>query len=618
MKVSRFMLVVMLLLSQSVVAGTQQLLQLVDYVGVDYSGAVANHQVINDVEYNEMRDFAAGIIQQLQTLPDNKEKAGLIAQGKTLSELIRKIETADKIRVLVGSMRQQIINSYDIKAVPHSLPNLKQAAILYANQCASCHGEAGMGDGILSIGMEPPPINFNDRERYKQRTLYGLYSTISQGLDGTAMVAFSDLSEQQRWSLAFYVGRFAAQEQNKTLPFAQSNLADLATLTTTTPAQVEEVYGKRGLAIIDLLRTNPELLFNNESSLEFTKKKLSKVMDAYRKGDSDLAYQLAVQSYLDGFELVERNVNALDKNLKLEIESLMTGLRTKIRSGEPVNVIEKEIIVISAKLDAADKLLNSESISGVTAFSSAFFILLREGLEALLIVAALVAFLVKTKRQDGLRYIHFGWAGAIVLGLLTWWASLSLINISGASREITEGVGAIVATIVLLYVGFWMHDKTSAAKWKKFIDDNMQKALTSGTLWTLSGLSFIAVYREAFETILFYQALWVQTVETGKHMVFSGFISATSVLAIVGWLIMRYSVRLPLRQFFSVTGGLMFILAIIFAGKGVAALQEAGVIASSHITFFRVDLLGIYPNLQGLTVQLILIVMTVFLWKKKA
>jgi high-affinity iron transporter len=296
----------------------------------------------------------------------------------------------------------------------------------------------------------------------------------------------------------------------------------------------------------------------------------------------------------------------------------MTGLRNKIRGGESIEVIESEIASISNKLTIADDLLNSTSLSGSAAFASAFFILLREGLEALLIVAALAAFLVRPKRQDGLRYIHMGWISALALGLLTWWASTSLVSISGASREITEGVAAIVATLVLLYVGFWMHDKTSAAKWKKFIDDSMHKALTSGTLWTLTGLSFIAVYREAFETILFYQALWAQAGEAGKTMAFSGFLSAVGVLAVLGWLIMRYSVRLPLRQFFAVTGGLMFVLAIIFAGKGIAALQEAGVIISSPVNFFRFDLLGIYPNLQGLLVQLALIIVAVILWNKKS
>jgi high-affinity iron transporter len=117
-----------------------------------------------------------------------------------------------------------------------------------------------------------------------------------------------------------------------------------------------------------------------------------------------------------------------------------------------------------------------------------------------------------------------------------------------------------------------------------------------------------------FETILFYQALWVQTDEAGKSMALSGFGAGVAVLAILAWIILRYSARLPLRQFFSVTGVLMFVLALIFAGKGVAALQEAGYIPVSPVNFPRIDLLGIYPNMQGLMLQLGLLLLALFLW----
>jgi high-affinity iron transporter len=364
------------------------------------------------------------------------------------------------------------------------------------------------------------------------------------------------------------------------------------------------------------LRHHPELFYGKKSNLSFTKQKLLDALAAYKNGDIEMAYQAAVEAYLEGFELEEQNIKALDKALMLEIEAAMTGLRNKIRLNESAELIENEILLINQKLTLAEQLLSDTSLSGMTAFSSAFFILLREGLEALLIVAALIAFLIRTERRDGLRYIHIGWISALIMGVITWWVSLSLVTISGASREITEGLAAIVAAVVLLYVGFWMHSKVSAAKWKKFIDDNMQKALDSGTLWTLTGLSFIAVYREAFETILFYQALWVQTNEAGKAMGLGGFMAALAVLVVAAWLIMRYSARLPLRQFFAVTGALMFILAVVFAGKGVAALQEAGLIISTPVNFIRLDLFGIYPNLQGLLVQLSMIILAVILWNK--
>ncbi|VAW68762.1 hypothetical protein MNBD_GAMMA09-3528 [hydrothermal vent metagenome] len=615
------LLLMFTLLSRPLMADTQQLLQLIDYVGVDYSGAIVDGKVASEAEYAEMLDFTAGITQQLADLPEHRIKPELEKQAQTLALSVQQKKAATEVRQLTAQMHHQIVTAYEIVVVPRKQPDLIKAQQLYAENCTSCHGIDGSGNGPAAAGMEPAPTNFRDIERYKQRTLFGLHSTISQGVSDTAMPAFTQLSDDERWSLAFYVGGLAMLPGNLESTDGadiDNPLLNINKLTTTTPDQAEDLYGHNGATIMAYLRHHPDVFFNSESNLAFARKKLDEVITAYANNDPKTAYIYAVEAYLEGFELVEQNINAFNKPLKLEIEVAMTGLRNKIRKGESLQVIRNDIAFINEKLDIADELLGSKSLSGGAAFASAFFILLREGLEALLIVAALAAFLVRTKRKDGLVYIHLGWISALAAGLLTWWASVSLIDISGASREITEGVAAIVATVVLLYVGFWMHDKTSAAKWKKFIDDSMHKALSSGTLWTLTGLSFIAVYREVFETILFYQALWAQTNEAGKSMAMSGFGSAVAVLAVIGWLIMRYSVRLPLRQFFAVTGGLMFFLAIIFAGKGIAALQEAGVIISSPVNFFRIDLLGIYPNLQGLLVQLSLIIIAVILWNKKS
>lgn len=625
---AHILLVLLLFFARPLMADVQQLLQLIDYVGVDYSGAVEDGKVVNQAEYDEMLDFSAGIAQQLADLPEPAASAGkvkveLLEHSKQLSLWVQQKAAPTQIKQLTSTMHNKIITAYDIKVVPRKLPDLKRASQLYAEHCGSCHGAEGYGDGPAAKGMEPAPINFHDVERYQQRTLYGLHSTITQGVSDTAMGAYATLSDADRWSLAFYVGGMAllvdgSMIEAKQIDISNSPLLNISQLTIMTPDQAAELYGEDGATIMAYLRHHPEVFFNKESKLALAKLRLADVITAYKNKQHKKAYQYAVEAYLEGFELVEQNINAFNKPLRLEIEILMTGLRNKIRGEESLEVIESEIALINEKLDVAESLLGSKSLSGSAAFASAFFILLREGLEALLVVAALAAFLVRTKRKDGLRYIHFGWISALLLGMLTWWASLSLINISGASREITEGVAAIVATVVLLYVGFWMHDKTSAAKWKKFIDGSMQKALTSGTLWTLTGLSFIAVYREVFETILFYQALWAQTNEAGQSMALSGFISAVGVLSILGWLIMRYSVRLPLREFFAATGGLMFVLAIIFAGKGIAALQEAGLIISSPVNFVRIDWLGVYPNLQGLLVQLGLIIVAIVLWNRQS
>lgn len=614
MNYSRFSLVLLILLSRPIFADTQQLLQLIDYVGVDYAVAIDQGEVINQGEYEEMQDFSAGIVQQVGALPEQAIKADLIKQAGLLSQVIMEKRPAEDIRQLTVQMQRQITTAYKVVVVPRKQPNLLKAQRQYQQLCASCHGVGGGGDGPAAVGMEPEPINFKDVERYQQRSLFGLYSTITQGVADTAMPAYGHLSEEERWSLAFYLGGMASQ--SKVVDVTGSPLLELKTMTTTTPAQAQQLDTEKGADIMAYLRHHPELFYGKKSNLSFTKQKLLDALAAYKSSDIEMAYQAAVEAYLEGFELEEQNIKALDKALMLEIEAAMTGLRNKIRLNESAELIENEILLINQKLTLAEQLLSDTSLSGMTAFSSAFFILLREGLEALLIVAALIAFLIRTERRDGLRYIHIGWISALIMGVITWWVSLSLVTISGASREITEGLAAIVAAVVLLYVGFWMHSKVSAAKWKKFIDDNMQKALDSGTLWTLTGLSFIAVYREAFETILFYQALWVQTNEAGKAMGLGGFMAALAVLVVAAWLIMRYSARLPLRQFFAVTGALMFILAVVFAGKGVAALQEAGLIISTPVDFIRLDLFGIYPNLQGLLVQLSMIILAVILWNK--
>ncbi len=598
-------------------ANTQQLLQLLDYVGVDYAGTVADGKITDAGEYEEMLEFTAGINEHIKNLPEHPIKSELLSLNQDLLAAIEQKRPPQTVRDLTVKMHKKIIAAYKIVVIPRKQPDLQLAQKLYAEHCASCHGVDGFGDGPAAVNMDPPPINFRDVERYRQRTLYGLYTTITQGVSNTAMNAYSDtLNSHERWSLAFYVGSMAASVDDD-IHYKKHPLLDIKKLTITTPASAADLYGESGARVMGYLRQHPQLLYNREQTIDFIKDKLERLLAAYQYKQYQQAYQFAVEAYLEGFELIEPNITAFDPQLKTDIETAMTALRNKIRSGITYEEIQGDVKAINNKLNLAENILHNRSLNGAPAFAGSLFILLREGLEAILIIAALVAFLIKTNRRDGLKYIHAGWILALLAGGLTWWASLSLFNISGASREITEGVAAIVAMVVLLYVGFWMHDKSSAEKWKKFIDDNMNKALGSGTLWALTGLSFIAVYREAFETILFYQAMWVQTDDGGRAMVIAGMLVASLLLLIVGWLIMKYSFKLPLRQFFSVTAGLMFVLAIIFAGKGVAALQEAGVLSSSPVNFIHIDLLGIYPNLQGLVLQLILIVVAVYLWKFK-
>lgn len=255
------------------------------------------------------------------------------------------------------------------------------------------------------------------------------------------------------------------------------------------------------------------------------------------------------------------------------------------------------------------------TLSNATLFSASLVILLREGLEALLVVIALVTVLVRTGRRDGLRYVHLGWVTALVGGVATWAAAQSLVSISGASREVMEGVAALLAAVVLLYVGIWMHSKTHAAQWQAYIQQHINSHLTAGTLWGLGLLAFIAVYREVFETVLFYQALLTQAAAAQYSSVFSGFVAGTALLAVLAWLLVRYSVKLPIARFFSVTTYLLLALAFILMGKAMSALQEADLIGITPLPVsFEFDWVGVKSTWQGILAQLsVLVVFLVFL-----
>lgn len=596
----------------SAAVDVDRFVQLVDYIGVDYPGAVQHQQISNPAEYEEMQEFAATIRMQAEQLHHQAPQAKLISQATQLESLIAQRAAAETISEATSALRQSVLANFNLAVIPRSLPNLQHARQLYAENCAACHGDNGLGNGLMAHDLDPSPTNFLDAARYRERTLYGLYSTISMGVNGTAMQPFATrLNENERWALAFYVGQLAVsaaeRDQGASLwstAAHTSPMADLKTVTTLTPNEASQRYGQDGLALMGYLRSDPGVLLPGDTPLNFARENIAKSVQAYQVGNREAAYRHALAAYMDGFELIEHSVDTADNELKTDIEMAMTAYRELIKQeADPVQVETQSAQVLSL-LQRAEKTLETHTLSNSAAFGGSLVILLREGLEALLVIAALAAFLIKTDRRDGLIYLHLGWAGALLLGALTWLASQYLVTFSGASREITEGIAALIAMVVLLWVGFWLHSKTSAQQWQRFIEGSIHKAVNSGTMWTIAGLSFIAVYREVFETILFYQSMWVQAAGSAKVSMLAGMGSAAGMLVILAWLILRYSARLPLRQFFSFTGVFMFVLAIIFAGKGVAALQEAGKLPADVINFPRIDLLGIYPSVEGLSLQL--------------
>ncbi|WP_449498736.1 FTR1 family protein [Brevundimonas sp.] len=587
--------------------------RLLDYVSVDYAGAVADGTVINPAEYGEMTEFAGQIRARIDGLPQTGAKAGLVRSATALEGRIRSRAAPDVVGAEAKALAGALLAAYPSPLAPSIPPDLSRGATLYNAQCAACHGAAGRGDGEAAEGLDPAPIAFADVERARQRSVFGLYQVVGQGLDGTAMASFADLPVEDRWALAFYVGGFAFTDAEadrgerlwKSDASIQAAFPNLASVTQTTPADLAARIGEtRARAITAYLRRNPEAAAETSGgTLAAARTRLTESLAAYRRGDRKQATDLALSAYLDGFEPVEPALGARDGALLRRIETAMTELRAAIGRGASDDDVASRIKRLNALLDTADRALAPQEADNLGSFLGALTILLREGLEALLIVVAMIAFLRKAERPEMLRYVHGGWIAALVAGGATWAAATFFISISGASRELTEGFGSLLAAVVLVSVGIWMHGKSRADAWQIYIRDKLTKALSGRSAWFLFLLAFLVVYREVFETILFYAAIWSQG---GRVGMLGGALVAIAILAAIAWALLSYSKRLPISRFFSLSSILMAGLSIVLVGKGVAALQEAGWLDVHPLAWIpRLEILGVYPTVEGVVVQLV-------------
>ena len=606
----------------------QTIVHMLDYISVDYPEFVKDGKVLDESEYKEQLEFATQTAALLTKLHATPEQATLLAQSEQLKQRIAVRAPGTEISALASALRWKIIEVYKLAVAPRVIPDLKHGATLYAAQCAACHGAEGRGDGIAAKGLDPAPSNFHDAGRIAQRSVYGLYSTITLGVAGTAMTAFNKLGEDDRWTLALHVATLGSERdrisKGGTLwqtGLGKDTVGTLRAVTTLTDNEVTKKYGADTAAVFAWLKNNPQALTGNkEAPITYARRVLGESLSAYRSGKTIEAQQLALTSYLEGFELVENSLDTLDRNLRQAVETEMIAYRDLLRRGAALEPVSRQAGRVDGLLAASAEKLGSTGLSPATAGISAFFILTREGLEALLVVTAIIAFLAKSGRREAMPWIHAGWIGALLMGAVTWFAASSLIAISGATRELTEGVTALFAAVILIYVGLWMHGKSYAHAWKAFIDQHLGAALRGGTLWALSGLSFLAVYREAFETVLFYQALWQQAGADAQTSVIIGFLCGVATLAVLAWIVLRYGVRLPIGPFFTVCSVLMATLAVVFTGHGIKALQEAGMIAAVPFSGINLPALGIYATVEGTLAQIfvLLSVIVAFVWSHHA
>ena len=589
----------------------KQIWQLLDYLAVDYGAAVADGKVTDQAEYAEMQEFAQVAERHLGALPDTAGKARLLSQATGLKAAIDAKAAPVDVGERARSLNAALVASYPVQMGPGKVPNLQKGQALYQAQCASCHGATGKGDGPLAAQLNPPPVAFSDRERARERSPFALHQTITRGVEGTSMPAFGALSDENRWSLSLYASTLAYSDDEraagaglwKSEPALRAAVPSLDALGQLSEASLAKaVPAQQAGAMLAYLRSHPEALGQSaDGALALSRKRLRESLAALEAGDRAAATRLALSAYLDGFEPVEPALAIRDKALFAEIEKSMGQFRGAITAGNVDQAREIEAALQARLLKAQDTLAETRD-DPMGVFVGALTILLREGLEALLVIVAMVAFLKKAKRRDVLPVVHAGWIAALAAGGLTWFAATYLVEVSGASREMTEGFSAIFAAVVLLSVGIWMHQKSLAGRWQIYIREKMSGALTKRSSVMLFLLAFVTVYREVFETVLFYAALWTEG--AGAYLL-AGFALGIVLLAIIAYVMLRTSARLPIGKFFAISSALVAVLAVILIGKGVTALQEAGVLNITQIQGPSVDLLGIHPSLESVAAQVI-------------
>ena len=335
----------------------------------------------------------------------------------------------------------------------------------------------------------------------------------------------------------------------------------------------------------------------------------------YQQGDAKKAMLSVQDTYFDVFENsgMENKIGSRDSNFKAELEGYFTRLVSLMKAGQG-DKLQDQAVGLSQNLAKAVEMLQGGEQSDWSMFLYSLLIILREGLEALLIVAAIVAYMVKNNHHDKLPVIRQSVYVALAASVVTAFIFQLIFENSGQNRELLEGFTMIIAVFMLFSMSYWLLSKVEAQNWKHYLEGKLSTALTAGSLFGLWVTSFLAIYREGAETVLFYYAL-IGDAKSAVSLayLFAGFVSGAILLAIC-YFIMRYSVvKLPLKPSFMFTGSFMYMMAFVFAGKSVLELIEGKLFEPTLVASVpEISWLGVYPYVETLVPQAILILAAIF------
>jgi len=609
----------------------QALVHILDYVAQDYSGAVSNGKILNQSEYDEQLQFATSA----QSLVKELKSAGVLDNNSNLSDQVSELkgqidQKADRntIAVIAHQIKDEVIKQTGMKVAPMSWPDLAAGHSLFEANCVTCHGKNGTGDGKLAATLDPKPTDLSSGDRIASISPFQVYNTVSMGVEGTAMPAFGQkLTDKQLWEIAFYVKSLKSKNERPDLVNTDATVlnslrkdANLSKVATLNDKQLADFLDEKGVNDPKTAANELRLAGNKgitTNSLALALSYLDQVDQEYKSGHIDEARRKAVLAYLDGVEPVEPSLRSHDPSLITTLEGKMTAVRGNIESQVPAHVVSASIQDARVYINKAKEVLQTKSDSPWFEFLMAASILLREGLEAFLIILAILGVIRAIGDKKAALWVHGGWILAILFGVIAWFFTDWIIEIGfgPVHRELMEGSVSLIAVGVLLYVGFWLHSKTEVNKWKEFIEVRVKNMTTGGNLVGLAAIAFFAVFREALESVLFLSALTIEGGPGSKFAVGTGAIAAIVTVLLLGAVVLRFSARLPIRKLFKYSSFMLGFLSVVLVGKGIHSLQEIGWLSVTATPFsFNVNLIGLYPTMQTLIAQLIILSILVVVW----
>jgi high-affinity iron transporter len=570
----------------------KKIVMMLNIAAKEFTDGVVDGKIVIAPEYEESQVFLEQATERYsrasQEIEDKAKAEALRQQFPELMRMIKDKVASQKVWDKVNQINSQLMSTFgiEINKLPITPVSLSNGKLIFETNCAVCHGMSGHGDGPMAKEFVPSPAVLSNPQLTgdANTTAYDNFEVINVGIAGTAMMAWAGvLSESQIWDVTYYLRSFS--NANVQLPPVNVDLAAL------------ESAGESSNEISDQVMTEVRGL-------------LADSLKKFKDNKLEDAAETAFDAYMT-YEKVESNLLTRDRDLGIKLESAFSRYRGEIKRGATLEHVEKingEILLDLSK--GLELLKNEVGFSGL--FIQSLSIIVREGFEVILIIAALIAFLRKSRNEARIKSIHIGVVLGILASFLTAYIIHEILHLSAVSQEALEGWIMIVAVAILFSVSYWLVSKIDNKRWQEYINKTMRGALSKGNAWTLSAVGFITVYREGFETVLFYKALFLYAGESTSGIV-AGFFAGCVVLAGVFYLINYLGLRIPIKWFFGFTSALLYYMAFTFMGKGIHVLQMGEQVSMTLAENLpSISWLGMYPTWETFIGQAILFAAFIF------